>query len=85
MWLARRGGGGAPVLRILRKKGSSFKTSECPRFCKRRVLLCTQVQSTIHEIYAALTPSDSRSDWVTGLPSFLPPLAAAKHAEDYKM
>ena len=34
---------------------------------------------TIHEIYAALTPSDSRSQ--TGLPSLLPPLAA----EDYKI
>ena len=34
---------------------------------------------TIHEIYAALTPE------VTGLPSLLPPLAAAKHAEDYKL
>ena len=38
---------------------------------------------TIHEIYAALTPSDSRSD--SGLPSLLPPLAAAKQAEDYKI
>ena len=30
-----------------------------------------------------LTPSDSRSD--SGLPSLLPPLAAAKQAEDYKI
>ena len=30
---------------------------------------------TIHEIYAALTPSDSRSDWASEF-------AAAKHAED---
>ena len=37
---------------------------------------------TIHETYAALTSSDSRSD--SGLPSLLPPLAA-KHAEDYKI
>ena len=36
---------------------------------------------TIHEIHAALTPK------VTGLPSLLRPLAAAKviHAEDYKI
>ena len=34
--------------------------------------------STIHEIYAALTPSDSRSDWASES-------AAAKHAEDYKI
>ena len=38
------------------------------------------LQST--KLYVALTPSDSRSD--SGLPSLLPPLAAAKHAEDYK-
>ena len=38
---------------------------------------------TIHEIYAALTPSDSRSD--CRLPRLLPPLAAAKQAEDYKI
>ena len=37
---------------------------------------------TIHKIYAALTPSDSRSDWD---PSLLPPLAAAKQAEDYNI
>ena len=76
-----RGGGGggtqvqrgaAPVLHI-------------PRFCKRTILFCTQVQSmgggnplTIHEIYAALTPSDSRSDWASEF-------AAAKQAEDYKI
>ena len=36
-----------------------------------------------HKIYAALTPSDSRSD--SGLTSLLPPLAAAKQAEDYKI
>ena len=40
---------------------------------------------TIHKIYAALTPSDSRSLNVPGLPSLLPPLAAAKHEEDYKI
>ena len=32
---------------------------------------------TIHEIDAALTPSDSRSDWSSEF-------AAATHAEDYK-
>ena len=59
--------------------------SACPRFCKRTILFCTQVQSmgggnplTIHEIYAALTPSDSRSDWASEF-------AAAKQAEDYKI
>ena len=38
-------GGAAPSLRISRKKGSFFKTSACPRFCKRRVRFCTQVRS----------------------------------------
>ena len=38
---------------------------------------------TIHEIYAALTPSDSRSD--SGLPSLLPSLAAAEQAEYYNI
>ena len=34
----------SPSLRISRKKGSFFKTSACPRFCKRRVLFLTQVR-----------------------------------------
>ena len=53
--------------------------------CKRRVLFCTQVRSmgaenplTIHVIFAALTPSDSQSDWDSEC-------AAAKQAEDYKI
>ena len=33
---------------------------------------------TIHEIYAALTPSDSESDWASEF-------SAAKQAEDYKI
>ena len=37
--------GAAPALRIPRKKGSFFKTSACPRFCKRRVLFRSQVRS----------------------------------------
>ena len=73
------GGGGALSYRgrphpryVFRGKGGLYKTSACPRFCKRRVLICTQVRSmgvenplTIHEIYAALTLSDSRSDWAS--------------------
>ena len=64
-------GGAAAFIRISRKEGL-FKTSACPRFCKRWVLICTQVRSmgagnplTIHRLYAALTPSDSRSDWAS--------------------
>ena len=78
-----------PSLRISRKKGSFFKTSACPRFCIRRVLFCTQVRSMGVKIplqstkytrfWRRVTPE------VTGLPSLLPPLAAAKHAEDYKI
>ena len=33
---------------------------------------------TVHEIYAALTPSDSGSDWASES-------AVAKHTEDYKI
>ena len=81
--------GGAPALRISRKKGSFFKTFTCPRFCKRRVLFCSQVrsmgvkiplQSTKYtRLWRRVTPE------VTGLPSLLQPLAAAKQAEDYKI
>ena len=52
------------------EEGVFFETSACPRCCKRRVHFCTQLRSmqaenplTIHEIYAALTPSDFWSDW----------------------
>ena len=54
------------MLHISRKKGAFFKTLACPRFCKRRVLFLYpgtkyggQNPLTIHEIYAALTLSDS--------------------------
>ena len=64
--------GAAPALRISRKNGSFFKTSACLRICKRRVLFLYpgtkyggQNPLTIHEIYAALTQSDSRSDWAS--------------------
>ena len=36
---------------------------------------------TIHEIYAALTPSDSRSDWASESAT----CCRYKHAEDYKI
>ena len=36
--------GGRPSLHISKKKGSFFMTA-CQRFCKRRVLFCTQVRS----------------------------------------
>ena len=66
------GGGGRSRVTYFAEDGVFFKTSACPRFCKRRVLFCTQVQSmggenplTIHEIYTALTPSDSLCDWAS--------------------
>ena len=92
----RPGGGGvtqvqrgaAPALHISRKKGSFFKTA-CPRYWKRRVLFCTLVrnmgvkiplQSTKYtRLWRRVTPE------VTGLPSLLPPLAAAKHVENFKI
>ena len=73
--------GAAPALCILRKKGSFFKTSACPRFCKRRLLFCTQVRSMgvkiplkstkYTRLWRQVTPE------VTGLPSLLPTLGAA--------
>ena len=81
--------GVAPALRISRKKGSFFKTSACLRFCKRRVLFCTQVRSMGVKI--PLQSTKYTRLWrrvtaeVTGLPSLLPPLAAAKQAEDCKI
>ena len=82
--------GAAPSVRITRKKGSFFKTSTCPRFCKRRVLFCTKVRSMGVKIPLQSTKYTRLrrrvSPKVTGHPSLLPPLAAAKHAEDlYKI
>ena len=61
--------GGRTRVTYFAEEGVSFKTSACPRFCKRRVLFCTQVRSmgggggenplAIHKIYAALASSDS--------------------------
>ena len=54
---------------VLRGRKGLFKTSARPRFCKSRVLFSTPARSmgvenpiSIYEIYAALTPSDSRGD-----------------------
>ena len=68
------GGWGRTRVTYSAEEGIFFKTSACPRFCRRRVLFCTLVRSmggggrdenplTIHEIYAALTPSDWASDF----------------------
>ena len=43
--LRYRGGGGRTRVTYFAKEGVFFKTSTCPRFCKRRVLFCTQVRS----------------------------------------
>ena len=67
--------GGHICLTYFAEEGVLFKTSECPRFCIKRIFFFNQVRSmgggggdenhlTVHEIYAALTPSDSRSDMV---------------------
>ena len=64
-------------------EGYFLKTSACPRFCKKKGTFLYpgtkyggENPLTIHEIYAALTPSDARSDWGSEF-------AAAKQAEDY--
>ena len=102
--LARGGGGGTQIQwgphqrnrDVFRGRRGLFKTSACPRFCKRRVLICIQVQSMSEggggggvkiplqstkytRLWRRVTPE------MTGLPSLLPPLAAAKQAEDYKI
>ena len=81
--------GGRTRVTYFAEEGVFFNTSACPRFCKRRVLFCAQVRSMGVKIplqstkYTRLrrrvTPE------VTELPNLLPPLAAAKHAEDYKI
>ena len=57
-----------PALRISRKKGSFLRPPHVRDFVKEGYFLYSgtkyggQNPLTIHEIYAALTPSDSRSD-----------------------
>ena len=75
---SRGGGGGHLALRISRKNGSFLRPPHVRDFVNEGYFLY-QIRGMgdenllkIHEIYAALTPSDSRSDF-----------AAAKHAEDY--
>ena len=45
--------GGRTFVKYFAEEGVFFKTSACPRFCKRRVLFCTkyggQNPLTIHE------------------------------------
>ena len=38
-------GGGRTLVTYFAEEGAFFKTSACPRFCKRRVLFCTKVRS----------------------------------------
>ena len=73
--------GGRTRVTYFAEEGVFFKTSACQRFCNRRVRSMVgggENPLTIHEIYAALTPSHSRGDWASEF-------AAAKHAEDYKI
>ena len=57
---------------VSRKKGSFLRPVHVRDFVKKGELFCTQVRSmgvenalTTHKIYAALTRSDSRSDWAS--------------------
>ena len=67
-----------------KEEGVFFKTSACPRFVKEGYFsvpwykVWGENPHTINEISAALTPSDSRSDWASES-------AAAKQADDYKI
>ena len=84
-------GGRTRVNTYFTEEGVFFKTSACSRFCKRMVLFVSryevcggegEIPLAIHEVYTTLTPSDSQ---VKEPASLLPPLAAAKQAEDYKI
>ena len=63
--------GAASALRISRKKGSFFRPPHIRDFVKEGYFLYPgkkcggQNPLTIHEIYAALTPSGTRSDWAS--------------------
>ena len=46
----QRAGGGLHPVTYFAEEGVFFKTSACPRFCKRRVLFCTQVRGMEDEI-----------------------------------
>ena len=77
--------GAAPSLHISRKKGSFLKPPHVRDFAKEGYFFVPRYEVwggenpiRIHEIYAALTPSDSRSDLASEF-------AAAKQAEDYKI
>ena len=91
------GGGGAlryrggphPRYVFRRRRGLFLRPLHVRDFVKEGYFFCTQVrsmgvkiplQSTKYtQLWRRVTPE------VTGLPSLLPPLAAAKHAEDYKI
>ena len=92
-----RGGGGtqvqkgaAPALRISRKRGSFLRPSHVRDFVKDGYYFVRSYEVwrgenplIIHEIYAALTPNDSRSDWVYESAATTPAAtAAAKQAEN---
>ena len=77
--------GAAPALCISWKKGSFFRPPQFHDFVKEGYFFCTQVRSmggknplTIHEIYAALTSSDSLSYWASEYDT-------TTRAEDYKI
>ena len=81
------GGGGAPALLISLKKGSFLRPPNVRDFVREGYFFVPRYEVwgaggentlTIHEITAALTPSDSRSDLASEF-------AAAKQADDYKI
>ena len=81
--------GAAPALGILPKKGSFLRPPDVRDFVKEGYFFVPRyevwgvkipLQSTKYtRLWRRMTPK------VTGLPSLLPPLAAAKQAEDYKI
>ena len=69
--------GAPPALRISRKKGSFLRPPHVRDFVKEGYFICTQVRSMGLRRRVILE--------VTGLPSLLPTIAAAKQIEDSKI
>ena len=77
--------GAAPALYISRKKGPFLRPPHVRDFVKEGYFFVPKYEVwgsenplTIHEIYAALMPSDYRCDWASEF-------AATIQAEDYKI
>ena len=79
------GGGGGTSVTYFAEEGVFFKTSACPQFCKRGVLFCTQVRSMGVKIPLQSTKYTRLWRRVAPEVTAATSVAAATHAEDYKI